>query len=581
MRALARSFVTTMSLGGLVAVAAGCPADPIIGEGQFGRGFSLATGDDIMLPRLAFIDEGCPGTDAAGGCSAGECSDLLIDSLAPLTALRRPDNGDRLIIGRECIEARSAQGLAVDNPDAADLDAAVTRFRFRDVPALRAAAAGTDGWTWTAGDQNGVVEPAAVLGGNALGAFAVSISYPPGGERRIALYTEFPGTERTLADQGRTFLPLQFPGRLLGQRIGDACDIDGERCNIGGFDIQGRPNIALQASRMVLDACVAIPPCTVQYDTDPFNPFEPGTCSTAVGPDSDESCVPANDAESGGRPASLVVATSVSSMVLFDDSAVRMFGDLDALPACDAVTSLDRACLVDREGTLHMSGWPSAGDPEAGEVPLYRLRVRSVALLPGLTRVRGEEPCTRADTRFRGLLGQCIEYTEAAADAGSLENTTPPYAGRDGNSDSSLAVLGEVHYGPDRTLPDTTGWLETLILPAEHPLPLALRRDVAPEALQPDGLVGATLFEDRITVLDYTDPNPGVRVSCLEPSTGDCLAAPPCAKDAQPACCFGLPVPLLAEFIILARDETCCSALSRLELREIQELGFCQGIEPA
>jgi hypothetical protein len=258
-----------------------------------------------------------------------------------------------------------------------------------------------------------------------------------------------------------------------------------------------------------------------------------------------------------------------------------MFGDPAGLPECSAVSSTDLACLVDREGTLHLSGWPSAGDVDAGDIPLVRLRVRNVALVPGLTRVRGDEPCTRTEDRFRGLLEQCLSYTAAAGRAPTLEDTTPPYAGRDGRSAGALATFGEAHFGPDRTTPNTSRWLETVLLPADHPLVLSLRRDVAPEAVQPDGLIGATLFENRSVVLDYTDPNPGLRISCLDPSSGDCLSAPECTETAQPACCHGLPVNLLAEFIIQAGNRTCCSALSRSELFEIQQLGYCEGLVPS
>ena len=71
-----------------------CRADPIQIDGQYGRPLPLGSGDGSPLPRLAFIDEDCPGELAAGGCeAAGEraCQMLLVDSLAPLTTLRDPD----------------------------------------------------------------------------------------------------------------------------------------------------------------------------------------------------------------------------------------------------------------------------------------------------------------------------------------------------------------------------------------------------------------------------------------------------------------------------------------------------------
>jgi hypothetical protein len=57
---------------------------------------------------------------------------------------------------------------------------------------------------------------------------------------------------------------------------------------------------------------------------------------------------------------------------------------------------------------------------------------------------------------------------------------------------------------------------------------MALRRDVNPEALQPDGLLGTALFHDSDVVLDYTDGTPGVRVSCSDPDDGTCMALPTC-----------------------------------------------------
>ena len=112
------------------------------------------------------------------------------------------------------------------------------------------------------------------------------------------------------------------------------------------------------------------------------------------------------------------------------------------------------------------------------------------------------------------------------------------------------------------------------MVPATHPLPVALRLDLSPEAAQLDGLIGTALLRDTIAVLDYTDPNPGVRLSCLDPRAGQCMVAPDCRRDAQPACCYGLPLDLLVDFILQAEDETCCAALSAAELDEIQAQGL-------
>ncbi|MBL4686814.1 MAG: hypothetical protein JKY37_19610 [Nannocystaceae bacterium] len=575
----------------LLTALAACRPDPIELQGQFGRSIALATGDASPLPRLAFIDEGCPGSVAAGGCSPDSgraCEFLLIDSLAPITALKDPD---ALLgtIGTECLEVRSAGGLASDPAATEDLEAAVARFRFNEVPAIRAPSDGTDDWNWLAGDGSHTVDPAGVLGGNLLRSLAVRMRVPRRGRPTVTFYSEFPGTEENLADAGRTYLPVQFPGRLLGRELPDRCELDGDRCELGGLAFTpGRDNLALQPTRMVLDACVAMPPCTVRYERDRLDPFTPGECTVARGPELKGSCVRASEPEGGGETASLVLASGVPGMVLFADSVVRMFGPPEALPACTvaAVNAGTRACPVGIDGVLHVSGWPSAGEDE----PLVRLRVRSVGLVPGVVDTRDVTPCERADVRRNAALEQCVRFVEAAEAAGDVRNTFPPFSaladaddGEGHNDDpaaSSLVTLGEASFPLGAEDPNPERWIDVTVLPETHPLVTALRRDVSPEAVQPDGLLGTVLFDDTETVLDYTDPNPGVRLSCLDPRSGDCFAAPDCRTDGQPACCFGMPLELVVDWIVIGEDDTCCGALSAGELSEVKNLGRCLGVSP-
>jgi hypothetical protein len=566
------------------ALASACGAPVITGEGLLGRQIPLVTGDELPLPRLAFIDEGCPGDAARGGCAASgdrQCGALLVDSLAPLTALKGTDDTPQFEI--ECLEVRAGTGLAATDPTAADLDAAVARFRFHDVPLVRAPADGTDDWTWLAGSGETFFEPAGVVGGNLLSYFSIAMRHPPDAAPSLAFYVEFPGSEADLADQGRAFLAVQFPGRLLGRDIGDRCEIGDDGCRVEGFDlVRAQPNFALRATRMVLDACVAAPPCGVRYEIDALNPFALGECSPTRGPDLDLECIVADDPIAGGERASLVVATAIPGAVLFADSAVRMFGSLDALVPCASATLEDRACLEANDGVLAAPGWPVAGL----EVPLPRIRVRTIALVPGSTRSRDVGPCERVQERRDALFSQCDRYVDAVELEGDVRNTTPPYSAEpDGNDEindgdaanTSLAVLGEhvlLDSGVNPT-PDVEQWIEVLVLSQSHPLAVSVRLDVAPEAVQPDGLIGSAMLEGTATVLDYTDPNPAVRLSCFDPRAGSCMVATDCRVDAQPACCHGLPLNLLVEFIVLAQDETCCSALSGAELGEIQEQGFC------
>jgi hypothetical protein len=566
----------------------GCGSPSLDAEGLFGDPIRLMSGDASPLPRLAFVDEGCPGAAARGGCELDgdrACGTLLIDTLAPMSALAREGlTGPEF--HRECLEIRSAEGLAAAAPDADALAAAVARFRFHDLPLVRAPAGGRDGWSWFAGTAAAPVEPRGVLGGNLLRDFAIAMRHPNDGPATMTFYAEFPGSDDDLADQGRAFLALQFPGRLLGRDVGDRCDYDPEGCRVDGFDLaRAQPNFALKATRMVLDACVAPPPCALRYQVDAFNPFESAVCESTPGPELDGGCAAASDPVLGGRPASLVVATSVPSMVLFEDSAIRMFGPLDQLTACSAATQADHACLWGNDGVIAFTGWPAAGVDD----PLPRIAVRAVALVAGSTRTRDANPCRRVADRQAALVAQCTRYTQAITSTGDVRDTAPPYSAdpdtdaraieRD-RANASMAILGEPFLQGTTATPDPDAWIEAIVVPASHPLPVALRLDVAPEAIQPDGLIGARMLEDTSVVLDYTDPNPSVRLECLDPRAGDCLVAPDCKRDRQPACCYGLPLPLLVDFILQAQDETCCTALSAAELEEIQLQGVCLGVEP-
>lgn len=595
-----------------LALGPGCGAEPIEVSGQFGRPLALASGDQSPLPRLAFIDQGCPGAAVSGGCpGTGECQTLLIDTLAPLTAIRDPGaSGSRLAV--ECLEVRSAGRLLEESPPDEVLEDAVARFRFDNLPVVRAP--DDDAWSWTAGNQQQAVEPAGILGGNLLRNFAVAIRSPPRPpgpppppDQRdpdtVTLYGEFPGSEDILADQGRAFLPLQFPGRLLGRELTDRCEVDEGRCEIDGFDIRtSQSEIPLVASRMVMDACVAVPPCGLRYEPSATDPFGRGTCSLHRGPSLDPCdqsetplvcCDEATDSEFGGVSASLVVATGVPGLVLFSDSATRMFGDLTQLEPCPDPISpntelegANRACRIEEGGQLHVAGWPSAGE----DAPLTRLRIRSLALVPGAERSRGVGPCERVDQRLFAAYLQCDRYERTARATGDIRDAAPPYSSRRDDDDgdehiddpgaTSLAVLGEPTLQLGAQNPRPIRWIRTTVLPAEHPLALAVRRDVAPDALEPDGLLGTALLADTEIVLDYTDLNPALRVSCLDPHAGRCQVLPDCREDQRSSCCHGLPLTLLDEFIRTLDDDTCCGALSADELEELTQAGHCVGVLP-
>lgn len=578
----------------LLLALAGCPTDAIVAVGEFGRPLDLATGDASALPRLVFQPGvcrgeagGCPSFCAGppGTCPEGACLPILIDSGSPVTFLP----GDALAPARSCFEVRSGRGVLAAPPDDTALSRALTRFRFESVPLVRLPREPDSiAWGWQVGDGAATVGVGGVIGGNLLRELAVR--FTDGDPPQLTLYREFPGTEDVLADQGSAALPLQFPGLLLGKLIDDVCQVDGDGdCDFVSFGVfdRERPESALQATRMVLDACLGPPPAAVIRDAQ-------GKCALAAGPGLDPAAYRAPTGASGrlsatcraavpklepgdldrGHEVSLVVATGLPGLVLFEDSALRLFGSL-ALPPCAGPDLAGTpACLEGQAGLLRAAGWPPAGSADA---PLTQLRVRSLALLPGLAESVGAPACQRLEVRLRALRAQCESARETLAPHDTAPATCRAAAA------TTAAILGEAFLRDG--VPSADAWIPALVVPAEHPLVAALRRDVSPEALQPDGLLGTALLRGTDLVLDYTDPTPSVRVACVDTDRGDCLALPACsatssASAAIPACCFGLPEDLLVSLI---RDEGaygCCAALSPATAAELNSSATTEGREP-
>ncbi|MBL9100849.1 MAG: hypothetical protein JNL82_07820 [Myxococcales bacterium] len=600
---------TTRCLAAFLLLA--CNFDSIEAEGAFGSPIALATGDKVRVPRLAWLPEACPGT--AGGCSevclgppetcpADACLPVLVDSGTAITTLSGVDLADTNP-ARTCFELRSAAAVMSGDPAAAADARAV--FRFSSVPlalAPRDPAGAEQDWSWRLGNAGAPGHVGGIIGGNLLREFAVLFSHRRDPARfDITFYREFPGSEEVLADQGRAAIPLQFPGLLLGKDITDVCQAGGESCDfMNPFDRQ-RVASALQPTRMVVDACLAAPPAMAEWvpskracrlspgpgSREGFYRSATGASGKAAADSTSCTVIPVSPDESGpnrGYEASLVVATGVPGLILFEDSARRLFQDLD-LPACSAgggvIGSNDLtapACIDGYAGKLDLPGWPPAGSDSS---PVLQIRVRSVGLVPGLAETAGASACQRLEWRQKALKAQC---DSAARGRG------PRLAGGSvcaSAARSTAAVLGEAFVRESRggkPGPNPSRWITTLVIPADHPMVTALRRDVNPEALQPDGLLGSVLFHDSDVVLDYTDGTPGLRVSCSDPDDGTCTALPACDSDrggseTPTACCYGLPEDLLISLI----DDgayACCAALSPSTIDELNLDAVAHGREP-
>lgn len=580
-------------------------------EGQFGRAIPLAEKDDAAVPRLAFRREACPGQ--SGGCTSfcqerpedclqddpDACMPIVIDSGSPFTVL--PNTEQSFAVQRECFEVRSAAGLGAGAADE-DLAAAVSRFRFVDPPVVDAPGDQVAGWTWDIGSDLASSRVGAVLGGNTLRHFAVAFRSGPNDPGSVAFFRDFPGDELALADQGRAYIRLQFPGRLLGRQVDDKCDVGGIDCELDGIDI--RPDdeqLVYESTRMMVDACLAPPPCAPLFESDPEDVAAEPECRLRAGgtfrKDSDGEvvgCLAPTDEERGGKSASLLVATGVPDLVLFEDSAVRMFGALEELPDCGAPVDLSaRACTVDDNGFLFAPGWPA-------QTGLRRIKVRALSLVPGSTAVSSASPCTRLERRLDGLHAQCIQYAANAQPRAPA--LTEDFA--DARIDYGYASFGEANWVGEQDAPDRERWIDTLVVAETSPMVLGIRRDVGSDALEPDGIVGSAMLRDTETVLDYTedDDRPGVRITCLDPGSGTCTSVPACSagdpddevdpvtgRSGRLSCCYGLPQSLIGRVIREGADkdpprveEACCAALNPEALAALQaeQTGLCAQVDP-
>jgi hypothetical protein len=570
----------------LVAAGLACTDPVVIGEGQFSRPIAISSDPADPLPRLAWRPgAACPGP--VGGCEsfcAGPpdscpetaCLPLLIDSGTPLSVL--PSETGAMSFAKECLEVRAAGGLITAPDDPELLAGATASFRFREAPIVRAPGNEVDGWTWEAGDD-GSTRIGGVLGGNILRDFAIELRHLDGEQPTLAVFSNYPGNEAVLGDQGRAYIRVAYPGRLLGRLLSDRCEIgDGLDCQLSRFNLD--PNyqeLLFDRTRALVDACVAPPPCALHWSSGQSK------CRLHGGGMNPES--ECSDALGGG--ATLLVATGVPGLVLFEDSATLLFGPLEELPTCDAggFSADVPACREGITGRLVLPGWPPLEQ-------LERVRVRSLGLVEGLTQPTGANPCRRLRARLEGLRRQCNGFVAEG-------RPVRPDPGTGESIGTSALVIGEVVWGDQQLTAEPSTWIEALIVPATAPPVIALRREVVPEGAQPDGLIGGALLRNSETVLDFTESveHPGVRVRCLDPGA-NCLGVPACTADVgtvefeeadagRTSCCFGLPTNAIAEVVFAGQgkqaprvEDACCSALPRAALIEFQtDLDLCTDVD--
>lgn len=497
-------------------------------------------------------------TDAPASCPPEACRPVILDSLTPLSTAQSEKQAPHF--GLHCAELRGS-------PKGQDLGATSTRLRVSNFGLLRLPRTGKapNQWRYRAGQYAG-----AVLGGDFLRLFAAEFRFSRLQEPNLRFFQQLPGTQVDLARSGLAYLRVQAPGQLLGRELGDLCTLNpGLSCPapqswLGRSDTQS----TIPPSLMALDACVSPLPCGLRHNS------AQQSCELVVAREGPSvGCKQSSEADGSGRTASLLLATAAPGLTLFSDSAQRMFGPLDRLPRCDAAKAkgFERACLQSiNGGELQLPGWELASQ-------LPQIRVRSLALVSGITTTTGLSPCQRLESRKNGLLMQCNAYLRTRQPQVPAAEQNPD--NRSWSLHDDFVQFGEIQWQDATQLSaDPKRWIPALVLPAEHPAAISLRRSVGTIAAEPDGLLGLGLFGDSRVILDYTeqDDKPGLRVQCLEPETQSCWSAPLCSSgsnDDPRSCCFALPPALLLQDIeaqarAMAADpkipsHPCCAALGQ------------------
>lgn len=575
-----------LALRGLLGVLAlgACTEQRARLEGQPGVYFEVAADAVREVPRAAIRLGECYGDP--GGCATyctqdpitcaatapDACQLAIFDSAAPFAMFAGEAAGGDDDAVRTCFELRSSPGLT-NAPAGPDPDA-VARVRLLDAPAMRVSRDSGEAWSWELGDDRSPTQHSpVVLGGSLLADFAVSFKDPvdgPSGAVQVALAPDYVGSEGSLADTGSVYLRLQYPSVLAGGQLDDQCQVGSSDCDLGEIEWStGQWRSLLQPHRLIVDACVAAPPCAVAFDR-ALGPLSADPqCHLAPRRDDPSSCADATDPERGGRRATMVVASAMPGAALIEDSAVQILGDLSDLPECGSlptpVPDTVRACTESTAGSLSSPGWPRLDD-------LAVLRVRSVALVSGNEGAQGPGACERLERRLQGLQRQCERTAESRA---PWKPTDTP----EDETDEGAIVVGEVQWTTGDG-PDPSAWIRTIILPSASALVNFTRRDTGTDAAQIDGFIGSALLRHSELVLDYTEEErpPGVRFRCLDPGDGRCLSIPGCrgseggrGEPGTASCCHGLPQSLLSDIILPSdssfpppprAEDTCCVALA-------------------
>lgn len=493
-------------------------------------------------------------TGAPGSCGANSCRALAIDSLTQLSTFLSPTLSEPSY-GPSCAQLRS--------PPKPDATRTHLRLRIHELGTLKLPESSASADRWTLEDGRGL---AGVLGGDFLLQFAAEFTFPAQGPAQARFMRRLPGGPARLENRGLSYLAAQSPGQFLGRVPGDQCELapglpcDRPIAQLGNLETQR----IMPPSRLQLDVCMAPPPCTLRR-------AKGGQCSLGESVKGLPGCRDWKEPQSSATGASLLLATAVSGIVIFSDSAKRIIPDAARAPDCSRVVHapagehrLSFCKEAKAQGTLRLPGWPALTG-----LPQYK--VASLAVLSGEKTQYSAHPCERWQQRMRALEAQCQAFQKnsyyhypsdavAASPQLSVSLTYPFYQ------------TGSLAKADNQDAPATQGWLPVTVVPSSSPQVRNLRRSSGTIAAQADGLLGMAAFAQTRVYLDFTEreQSPGIRVQCLEPQQAQCRSVPPCTRqggaEGSASCCFGLPQEELLAAIRstpkAARPHPCCPALS-------------------
>lgn len=488
-------------------------------------------------------------------CDPAACGTLLIDSLAPLSTMLRPELQEPAYY-KSCAQLRNAPFEGLNQSE--------VRLRIHELGTLALPASKTPADRWTLGDGRTL---SGVLGGDFLLQFAAEFRFRKGARPQARFFRRLPGAPQRLENRGLSYLAAQSPGQFLGRVPGDQCelvpglDCDRPIAQLGNLETQQ----IMPPSRLQLDVCMAPPPCVL------FKERGQG-CQLRAGVDDPSPCTPWIQTPASG--ASLILATSVPGIVLFSDSASRIVPEYEGLVDCNRIPETEGvSSLYCKEpgasGELHVPGW----EPLTG---LTVLKVASLAVLSGQKSQFSDHPCERWEQRVRGLVAQCAAFDrDSTRSYPELEASQEPLLSLGlGHSLLQAGALGKTSDPAQRT----QGWLTVTIVPSSAPIVRNLRRSSGTIAAQADGLLGMAALSQTLTYLDFTEreQSPGLRVQCLEPQEGLCRSLPACTDDSSSgdaSCCHGLSQTQLKDAIeatpLPDRPHPCCAALSQSSRAEL------------